>query len=141
MSETMTGGCLCRKIRYEVSQPLHNIIACHCTHCQKISGAGAAHNALVPTSALKITSGEPKVYVDTADSGNQLYRSFCPDCGSSLFSQRASMPDMRVLKVGTLDEPGDMKIVMNIWTQSARPWVAIDSQTEQYPKNRPIKTA
>ena len=34
MSNPTTGGCLCGKIRYSVSQPVEKIIACHCTHCQ-----------------------------------------------------------------------------------------------------------
>ncbi len=141
MTEPITGGCLCGKVRYSVSQPPKNIIVCHCTHCQKASGAGASHNALLPSGAVTFTSGQPKVYVDTAGSGNKLNRYFCGDCGSALYSQREKVPEMMVLKVGTLDAPGDMKIVMNIWTQSARPWMHLDPATEQYPQNRPMKTA
>ncbi len=140
MTEPITGGCLCGKVRYTVSQLPKNIIACHCTHCQKASGAGASHNAVVPTSALTVVSGQPKVYVDTADSGNKLNRYFCGDCGSALYSQREKVPEMMVLKIGTLDAPADMKIAMNIWTQSARSWMHLDPAIEQYPQNRPMKT-
>jgi len=140
MPDPITGGCLCGKIRYTVSQPLHNIIACHCTHCQKASGAGASYNALVPTSAVTFTSGKPKVFADTAQSGNILNRYFCGDCGSPIYSQREKVPEMMVLKVGTLDAPGDMKLVMNIWTNSARQWMTIDPATERHPENRPVKT-
>lgn len=140
MTNTITGGCLCGKIRYEVSQPLLNIIACHCTHCQKASGAGASHNSLVPKSALTFTSGQPKVFADTAQSGNILKRYFCGDCGSPIYSQRANAPEMMVLKVGTLDVPGDMKLTMNIWTNSARPWMHIDPAIDCHPENRPVKS-
>ena len=140
MTDQLTGGCLCGKIRYTVSQPLHNIIACHCTHCQKASGAGASHNALVPASAVTFTSGQPKCFEDTAQSGNILKRHFCGDCGSPIYSQRAKTPEMMVLKVGTLDAPADMKLVMNIWINSARPWMHIDPATERHPENRPVKT-
>ena len=67
------------------------------------------------------------------------YRHPCPDCGSPIYSQRAKVPEMMVLKVGTLDAPNDMKLVMNIWTNSARPWVHRDPATEQHPENRPVK--
>jgi hypothetical protein len=140
MPDPITGGCLCGKIRYTVSQPLQNIIACHCTHCQKASGAGASYNALVPTSAVTFTSGKPKVFADTAQSGNILSRYFCGDCGSPIYSQRAKVPEMMVLKVGSLDAPGDMKLVMNIWTNSARQWMHLDPATEGHPENRPVKT-
>ncbi|MBU0589481.1 MAG: GFA family protein [Gammaproteobacteria bacterium] len=140
MSDSVTGGCLCGNIRYTVSQPLLNIIACHCTHCQRASGAGASHNAAIATSAVTFTSGKPKVFADTAQSGNTLYRHFCGDCGSPIYSQREKSPGMMTLKVGTLDESDDAKLVMNIWTSSARPWMPIDPTTEQYPENRPVKS-
>ncbi len=139
MPEPITGGCLCGAVRYTVSQPLEKIIACHCTHCQKASGAGASHNALLPTSAVTFTSGTPKLFRDTAESGNILKRYFCGDCGSPLYSQREKLPEMMVLKIGTLDSPPPMKLVMNIWTRSARPWMHIDPATECHPQNRPVK--
>jgi len=139
MPNPITGGCLCGKIRYEVSQPPQNVIACHCTNCQKVSGAGSSHNAVVPTSAMTFTSGRPKHFADTAQSGNILNRFFCGDCGSSLYSQREKTPEMTILKVGTLDRPGDMKLVMNIWTNSARPWMHIDPTIERHPEGRPVK--
>ena len=139
MPDPVSGACLCGKIRYTVSQPLQNIVACHCTHCQKASGASASHNAVVPKSAVTFTAGQPKLFEDTAQSGNILKRYFCGDCGSPIYSQRANVPEMMVLKVGTLDAPGDMKVVMNIWTNSARPWMSIDPATERHPENRPVK--
>lgn len=140
MGETITGGCLCGKIRYSISQSVQNIIACHCTHCQKASGAGMSHNTVVPSSAYTITSGQPKVYEDTADSGNILFRAFCPDCGSSLYSQREKSPEMMIVKVGSLDDSNDMKLIMNIWTRSARPWSHISPDAENFPQSRPVKT-
>jgi hypothetical protein len=140
MANEVTGGCLCGKIRYTIAQPVQNIIACHCTNCQKASGSGMSHNTPVPTTAVTIISGEPKIYADTADSGNKLYRAFCGDCGSAIYSQREKMPEMMVIKVGTLDDTDAMKLIMNIWTDSARPWAHIDPNTEQYSGNRPVKS-
>ncbi len=140
MDKTATGGCLCGKIRYAVATPLQNVIACHCNHCRKISGAGSSHNAAIPTSAMTITTGAPKMYADTADSGNRLNRFFCDDCGSSLYSRREKMPEMTILKVGTLDDASGLKLAMNIWTGSALPWMHVDPAVEHYPGNRPVKT-
>ncbi len=140
MDSTATGACLCGTIRYAVAAPLQNVIACHCTHCRKISGAGSSHNAAIPTSSLTITAGTPKVYADTADSGNRLNRFFCADCGSSLFSRREKVPEMTILKVGTLDDAAGLKLAMNIWTDSALPWMHVDPAVEHYPGNRPLKS-
>lgn len=138
MTQPHSGGCLCGAIRYTVSAPLTSVIACHCTHCRKISGAGSSHNVAIPTSALAITQGEPRVYADTADSGNRLNRFFCANCGSSLFSRREKTPEMTVLKAGTLDDASSLKLAMNIWTDSALPWMHIDPAITKHTRNRPV---
>ena len=138
MTQALTGGCLCGAIRYTVNTSLRDISACHCTHCRKISGAGSSHNAIVPTDKVSFTAGQPKRYVDTADSGSKLYRFFCPDCGSSLYSQREKMPEVMVLKVGTLDDASGLRITRNIWCGSALPWMHIDPAVEKFPANRPV---
>ena len=138
MSEKKTGGCLCGAVRYELTGDASKIVHCHCQNCQKIYGAGASANILVNASDLQMTGDEPKIYVDTADSGNQLNRAFCPACGSSLYSQRHNMMDKLVLKAGSLDNSDDAKIVMNIWCQSARPWVMTDPQVDTFDQNRPV---
>ena len=140
MDKPSTGGCLCGAIRYSISPAPTNVIACHCTHCRKISGAGSSHNAAVPTSSVTITAGKPKMFIDTAASGNRLNRFFCADCGSSLFSQREKMPEMMILKVGSLDDASGLTMAMNIWTDSALPWMHVDPALAQFPQNRPIKT-
>ena len=104
MTQTITGGCLCGAIRYSINQAVEVVSACHCTHCQKASGTGASHNALVPAGAVTFTAGKTKVYKDAAESGNTLYRHFCGDCGSPIYSQREKMPELMVIKVGTLDD-------------------------------------
>lgn len=39
-AEKLTGGCLCGKVRYELSagvEPLYSVI-CHCLNCKKATG-------------------------------------------------------------------------------------------------------
>ena len=138
MTQTSSGGCLCGAIRYSVNQAIETVSACHCTHCQKASGTGASHNALVSASAVTFTSGKTKVYKDAAESGNTLYRHFCGDCGSPIYSQREKMPELMVIKVGTLDDTSGLKLTTNIWTRSARPWMHIDPAATNHPQNRPM---
>ena len=133
MTPPLTGGCLCGAIRYSVATPITELRACHCTNCQKTSGAGGSVNALVSISAFHITQGTPKRYDSLADSGRTLYRFFCGDCGSPIYSQRQAFPDTAVLRAGTLDDAGEMRITANIWTRSARPWATIDPATKQFP--------
>jgi len=129
----LTGSCLCGAIRYTVNAPITELRACHCTHCQKASGASGSVNAAVPSSAFKLTQGTPKRHTGVADSGRTLHRYFCGDCGSPIYSQRAATPELMMVRAGTLDDSSSLKISTNIWTKSARGWGYIDPASKQFP--------
>jgi hypothetical protein len=129
----LTGSCLCRAIRYEVSVPITELRACHCRDCQKSSGTGGSVNAMIPSAGFRITHGTPKRFSVTADSGRTLHRFFCGDCGSPLLSRREILPEVTSLRIGTLDNAPPMKITTNIWINSKRPWAYIEPQTKQFP--------
>lgn len=124
---------MCGAIRYTLSVPVTELRACHCTTCQKGSGTQGSVNAVIPAAAFKLTKGTLKRYDSIADSGRTLVRCFCGDCGSPIYSQRATALDTLVVRAGSLDEAGDMKITANIWTRSARPWAYIDPASKQLP--------
>lgn len=137
MPAPLSGSCLCGAIRYTINAPLGSspmeLRACHCTHCQKTSGAGGSVNLPIPSDTFKITQGTPKRYAGKADSGRTLYRFFCADCGTPIYSQRETNPAMVTLRAGTLDNAGEMKITAHIWTRSKRPWSYIDPASQQIP--------
>lgn len=133
MAEPVTGSCLCGAIRFRLDAPVKELRACHCRNCQKASGAGGSVNAVAPSAAFRITQGTPKRYSARADSGRLLHRFFCGDCGSPIYSQRETAPETVVVRAGAFDNAGDMKIVANIWTKSARPWATLDPASQQHP--------
>jgi hypothetical protein len=136
----LTGGCLCGAIRYTLTAHIAGLRACHCMNCQKSSGTGGTVNAVVPTDSFKITKGATKRYDDAAThSGRTLSRHFCAECGAPIYSQRNPDPGFIVIRAGSLDDSGGMKITGNIWTASARPWAHIDPATECHPGNMPQK--
>lgn len=133
MPAPLTGSCLCGAIRYTVSVPVTDLRACHCVHCQKASGTAGSVNAVIPGSAFRITQGTPKRYDAKADSGRTLYRFFCGDCGSPIYSQRSTGTEVVVVRAGTFDNAEGMKIATNIWTRRALPWAYIDPASQQLP--------
>jgi hypothetical protein len=133
MPTALTGGCLCGAIRYTIRQPISELRACRCKNCQKASGAGGSVNAAVPSSAFTLTKGTPKRYSAVADSGRTLHRYFCAECGSPIYSQRATTPEIMMVRAGTLDESSGLKITTNIWTKSACSWDYIDPASKQFP--------
>jgi hypothetical protein len=134
MGLPLTGGCLCGNVRYEISaEPVTSAI-CHCRTCQK--GVGAPHFAaiFVPASALKIT-GEFKEYASIADSGNTMYRAFCPVCGTSLFGRNSKFTDIRPVSAVTLDDPSQFKPEKDIWVSAAQPWDVMNPGITKFPGN------
>jgi hypothetical protein len=137
----LTGSCLCGAIRYEVRVPIAELRACHCKDCQKSTGTGASVNAMIKSADFRITQGTPRRFTKAADSGRTLHRFFCGECGSPLFSRRELTPENMALRIGTLDDAPPMKIIANIWTESARPWAHIDPASQQFPGQPDAPTA
>ena len=129
----LSGGCLCGAVRYEITAPVTELRACHCLDCQRASGAAGSINAVVPSAAFAIKKGDPKHFAKRSDSGRTLQRFFCGTCGSPVYSRRVEVPEMVVVRAGTLDDSSGMKITANIWTASARSWAYIDPATKQHP--------
>ncbi|HEY9010391.1 MAG TPA: GFA family protein, partial [Devosia sp.] len=79
---TVTGGCLCGAVRYEVSGEIGPAGYCHCEDCRRVSGSAFGVSVRVPRTAFRIVSGTPKSFTKTGDSGRLVARHFCGDCGS-----------------------------------------------------------
>ena len=56
---TLTGGCFCGRVRYQVNAPLGGSRSCHCSRCRKaFSGAGSAYAEVTPGSFSWISGVE-----------------------------------------------------------------------------------
>lgn len=134
---SVTGKCLCGQARYEFSgKPMATAI-CHCRNCQRQAGSAFSIIIAVPTKAVTFT-GELKTYNDTADSGATLYRRFCPECGSPLFSMLADAPKVTIIKAGTLDDVSGLNPQFHVWCKSAQPWIQINAALPQFEGNAPV---
>ena len=133
MAASRTGGCLCGAIRYTIDAPITELRACHCTNCQKSSGAAGSVNAMIQSASFKLDQGSPKRFAGKADSGRTLFRFFCGDCGSPLYSQREIAPEVMNIRAGTLDDSSGLKVTASIWTKSARSWGHVEPSSKQFP--------
>ncbi|OQD71566.1 hypothetical protein PENPOL_c001G09068 [Penicillium polonicum] len=100
----LTGSCMCGKIKYQADAEPAVKAVCHCLNCQKFSGSAFTTNFIIPRSSFKILSGTPKSGEYMADSGYAYHTFFCGDCGSSLYGQPDSLPEMMSIKAGSLDD-------------------------------------
>lgn len=134
---SIQGGCLCGAIRYTSDSQPAMVALCHCTHCQRQSGAAFSVNVGVPKGTLRFTAGKTRVFTDTGSSGQPVYRHFCGDCGSPIFSDVAASPQLDWLKAGTLDDSSWVQPAVSIWCASAQGWVPHPAGVPQFPQNPP----
>lgn len=96
----MTGGCQCRRVRYEVTVDDDEAYLCHCKMCQHATGGFAAAFKNVKFANVR-WEGEPDWYA----SSPIAKRPFCSQCGTPLgfrFNEGSENID---LTVGSFDDP------------------------------------
>ena len=129
----IAGGCLCGKVRYSATGEPAFVGVCHCTDCQKFTGSAFAIVIGVPKPALKV-AGTLATYSKTGDTGKTVERRFCPACGSSIADEASALPDIVMLGAGSLDDSSWVKPSMEIFCDSAQPWVQLRGEMQRFPK-------
>jgi hypothetical protein len=125
----LDGSCLCGKVTYSSEAEPVATAACHCTDCQKQTGTAFSVIVAVPREALRI-DGEEHIGAFTTvgtDTGKEVSRRFCRECGSPVFSFADIMPQLAFIKAGTLDDTSWLDPQMHVWTDSAHEWIPLDS--------------
>lgn len=119
------GGCHCGKITYRAEIDPDAVFICHCSDCQNISGAPYRTVVRLAEADFELLSGEPRVYVKTADSGNLREQVFCPDCGSPLYATSVGgEPRALGLRVGSIRQRDRLVPKSQYFCDSAQPWVS-----------------
>jgi hypothetical protein len=119
------GGCLCGAVSYEVTGEPMFVGHCACANCQKMTGTGHNSIAAYPDPQFSL-HGQVKDYVGLGDSGMATTQSFCPTCGSRLYSRASMMPGVTMVTLGTLDPAADLTPSMMIYGKSRRAWDHVD---------------
>ena len=132
----VTGGCLCRQVRYRITAAPIVTRVCWCRLCQYLGAGSSTVNVCFPSNAITI-EGEMKDYSNVADSGNVMHRRFCPSCGTALFSEAEARPHLLFVRAGTLDDPQVAKPSATIWTSQAPTWACFDSKLPQIERQPP----
>ena len=119
------GRCHCGFITYEAEIDPEKVILCHCTDCQTLSGSAFRTVALTREGGFRLLSGELKTYVKTGNSGSKRPQTFCPECGSPIYStSEGDGPEIYSIRVGTSRQRDQLVPRAQIWCRSAQPWLA-----------------
>jgi hypothetical protein len=133
---SLTGGCLCGGVRFEVTEPLLSAGYCHCTRCQRRTGSAASAQARVAPEALHITAGEELVRTYQPPDG--FGKSFCSACGSALWSRHPGTGDVMSIRLGAFDGDPGVRPAYRQFTAYAAAWEPLpDDGLPHYPETRP----
>jgi len=136
MGQVYTGGCACGAIRYEVAGEPVVMNDCQCRQCQYDSGTGHA-SYLTFAAAQVALSGAPSSWDFTGDGGTVKRRAFCPLCGTPVYLTFPAMPDIFVIRAGSLDDPGRYRAEMVFWTAMAQSWDHLDPAALKFERMPP----
>ncbi len=118
------GGCHCGNITYEAEIDPAKVVICHCTDCQTLSGSAFRTVALTYQDAFTLRSGEPKIYVKTAQSGAKRQQSFCPECGTPIYSTADEAgPKIYGLRIGSIRQRDELVPQLQLWSRSQQHWL------------------
>ncbi len=127
----VTGGCLCKAVRYRITAAPLVTRVCWCRVCQYLAAGSGTVNTCFPSNSITI-EGLLADYPLIADSGNTMHRRFCPVCGTQVFSEAESRPHLIFVRSGTLDDPQIAKPSATIWVSSAPTWACIDESIPRF---------
>ena len=128
----LEGGCLCGGVRFRVSGKLGPAGYCHCKECQRASGSAFAANAPARTRYFELTAGDD--LLSEYESSPGKFRAFCARCGSPIYSRRTSEPEIRRLRLGSLDSDPERRPLAHIWVSDRASWYEIRDELPHYPK-------
>ena len=118
---TISGGCQCGSVRYELSTPPERVSICHCRDCQKSAGAPMVAWALAAKESFRVTAGEAREVNSSGDS----FRYFCGECGTGLYYiNETHLPGIVDVQLMTLDAPEAFPPSAQVQTAEQAPWMA-----------------
>ena len=134
MARKVQGRCLCGHVAYEYSGDIGPANYCHCEDCRRCTGSAFNIGVRFHLAEFQITKGSPKGFTKHGESGSELTRHFCPDCGSPIYTSSPKHPEYVYVKAGSLDDPAIVRPTYQNWLASAVSWRNIGREIRTFQK-------
>ena len=133
--DSYKGGCLCGKVRFEITGEIQDIVYCHCSLCRKAQGSAFATNGNVDLEKFVFISGEAEMTGYESTPGQTKY--FCQHCGSPIISKNTAKPDQVRVRLGTIESDIVERPMAHIFVTSKADWEDIGGDIPQYAEYEP----
>jgi hypothetical protein len=135
MDYPIEGSCQCGQVTYKLHEAPKQVLACHCTECQKLSTSPFSVTAIVSASAIDF-KGELKEWCRNADSGNKNHAKFCPDCGNRVYHYNPD--DLATVKLKLkpvhMDDDSIFEPTVHLWVGEKQSWYKIPEGVKVFDK-------
>lgn len=132
-----SGGCLCGSIRYTILQQPILAYTCNCRFCQKDTGTAYRSALAILNENVELIGKDFSVYTyKSVEHGRELYKNFCPDCGTTISLKTERFPERQVIMIGTLDDPSQIELSTHMFAEEAFDWVEFPKDHVVYPRHR-----
>ena len=132
MDKSIFGHCLCGKTHFRCFQPPIMSGNCHCRDCQRWTGSSFATIVIFKKLNVKIIRDRFQTFVHVGGSGKSVFRKFCIECGSSIFTEYEVTPDLIAIMGGTLNHYNLFPPQWDIYVRSKQPWVKLAPQLKSF---------
>lgn len=126
------GKCLCGNIQFSVCWGIGEMRYCHRSQCRRVTGSAFSANAKIPNVRFQVVSGQDSIKEFEHKPG--IYRAFCSNCGSLIFSRVASDPDSIRVRLGSFESVSDVEITGHVWVSSKATWYSIQDNLSRHAK-------
>jgi hypothetical protein len=134
---SVTGGCLCGGVRFELSEPAQVAGYCHCTRCQGRTGTAASASARIDGRTFRFLRGEELVKSWRHPDGG-FEKAFCRECGAQLFSRSPDDPTQMSVRLGAFDGDPGVRPGWRAYVAYAAPWEPVpDDGLERFEEGKP----
>ena len=121
-NQSLTGGCICGQVKYQIiDKPLFTQ-ACHCKDCKVLTGSSYVVNSSILENTL-IVEGEVSSTELKAGSGASYKTYFCTKCGNYVYADYDSAVGRLTVRTKTLDNAEKFPPQVHIFTKDKDPWL------------------
>ena len=114
---------MCGGIRYEISEPPISAGYCHCTRCQRAAPALPRRRPHASRPAAARSAGRGAAA--HVEARRRVGKAYCSACGSHMWSEHPDDPEIRAVRLGSVDGDPGIRPSYRQFTAYAAAWEPI----------------
>ncbi len=119
--------CECGALKATAQGAPARVSVCHCLDCKRRTGSAFAYKATYPAEQVR-TQGEAKIFERSSGEGFWVRRSFCPNCGSTVWYEIERRPGMITIPVGAFADTEFPEPEVSVFGERKHPWLALRTE-------------